>query len=63
MHLSRDLPVMISIIDTPEKVVEAATAIEGMMEDGLIVVSDADIIRLVHSRSLSEVNDATGATS
>ncbi len=60
MHLSRDLPVMISVIDTPEKVEEAATAIEAMLEDGLIVVSDVDIIRLAHSHSLAEVTDAPG---
>jgi PII-like signaling protein len=63
MHLSRDLPVMISVIDTPEKVAEAATAIEAMIEDGLIVVSDADIIRLVHSHSLAEITDVPGTTS
>ena len=63
MHFSRDLPVMISIVDTPEKLIEASTAIEGMIQDGLIVVSDVDIIRLVHSHSLAEVTDATGATS
>ena len=62
MHLSRDLPVMISVIDTPEKVEEAATAVEAMLEDGLIVVSDVDIIRLAHSHSLAEVPDAPGTT-
>jgi PII-like signaling protein len=46
-HVSRDLPVMVTVIDTPEKIAAAAEAIEAMMEDGLIVISDADIVRLV----------------
>src|SRR5438874_4592901 len=63
MHFSHDLPVMISIIDTPEKITEAATVVEGMMTDGLIVVSDVDIVRLVHSHSLAEVTDVPGTGS
>ena len=48
LHISQDLPILISVIETPEKVQEAITAIEGMMQDGLIVTSDVDMIRLVH---------------
>jgi PII-like signaling protein len=48
-HLSRDLPIMISAIDTPDKIVEATAAIEKMLEDALIVVSDVEMTRLVHS--------------
>ena len=40
---------MVSVIDTAEKIAAAAEAIEDMLEDGLIVVSDADIVRLVRS--------------
>lgn len=50
LHLSKDLPIMISVIDTPEKIRAAAEAIEGMLGDGLIVISDAEMIRLVRSR-------------
>jgi PII-like signaling protein len=61
-HVSRDLPIMVTVVDTAEKITAAAEAIEGMVEDGLIVISDADIIRLVRSRPNTEVPDATGAT-
>lgn len=61
-HVSRDLPVMVSVIDTGEKVAAAAEAIEGMLEDGLIVISDADIVRLVRGRPATGVSDATGAS-
>ena len=46
-HPMRDLPVMISVIDAPEKIAEAADAIEAMLQDGLLVISDAHIVRLV----------------
>jgi PII-like signaling protein len=46
-HPVRDLPVMISVIDTPEQIAAAAAAIEEMMEDGLIVTSDVEITRLL----------------
>ena len=61
-HPTRDLPVMISVIDTDEKIVAAAGAIEGMLQDGLIVVSDVDMVRLVRSHSVTEAPHAAGTT-
>jgi PII-like signaling protein len=58
-HPTRDLPVMVSVIDTAEKISAAAEVIEGMLEDGLIVTSDAEIVRLVRSSKAVEVSDAT----
>ncbi len=49
-HISRDLPIMLSVVDSPEKIAAAAEAIEAMLEDGLIVTSDAEIVRLVRSQ-------------
>jgi PII-like signaling protein len=43
----RDLPVMISVVESAEKLNEVMDTIEGMMEDGLIVTSDVDFVRLV----------------
>jgi PII-like signaling protein len=57
-HPMRDLPVMVSVIDTAEKIAVAAEAVEEMIEDGLIVISDADIVRLVHSSKIMEAPDA-----
>lgn len=59
-HPTRDLPVMISVIDTAEKIAEAAQVIEGMLEDGLIVLSEVEMIRLIRSHSVTEVPDAAG---
>jgi PII-like signaling protein len=54
---------MLSVVDSPEKITAAAEAIEGMLEDGLIVISDADIVRLVRSQKTTEAPDATVPTS
>ena len=56
LHLSRDLPVMISIVESAGRVGEIRAAVESMMTDGLIVVSDVEMIRLV--RSMAGAADA-----
>ena len=61
-HVSRDMPIMMSVIDTAEKISAAADAIEAMLEDGLIVISDADIVSLVRSSKIGEGSDAPNAT-
>jgi PII-like signaling protein len=49
-RLSHDLPVMISVIDSDEKIAAAVPVVEEMLEEGLIALSDVDMIRLVRSR-------------
>ncbi len=49
LHVSRDLPIMLSVIDTPDKIRAASEVIEGMLEDGLLVISDVDMVRLVRN--------------
>jgi PII-like signaling protein len=60
-HVSRDMPIMMSVIDSPGKIAAAAEAIEGMLEDGLMVISDVDMVRLVRSRTVMEAPDAAGS--
>ena len=57
---SRDLPIMISVVDSEEKLTKAIDEIESMMQDGIIVLSDVDVIRLVHSRTATESSHANG---
>lgn len=59
-HPMRDLPIMLSVIDAPAKIAAAADAIEEMLEDGLIVISEAHIVRLLRSGATTETSDATG---
>lgn len=62
-HPTRDLPIMVSVIDTAEKISAAAEAIEAMLQDGLIVTSDAEIVRLVRSSPQTEATDAARLSS
>jgi PII-like signaling protein len=57
LHISEDLPIMISVIDSESKIADAAAAIEEMLGDGLIAVSDVDIVRLVYGMP-KEASDA-----
>ena len=59
-HPMRDLPIMISVIDAPEKIAAAAETIEGMLEDGLIVTSEVEMVRLVRGKTGTEAPDAAG---
>jgi PII-like signaling protein len=59
-HPMRDLPVMVTVIDTEEKIEAAATAIEEMVSDGLIVVSDVEMVRLVRGARDGEADHAAG---
>jgi PII-like signaling protein len=54
LPFSRDLPIMIAVVDTEEKLTKAIAEIEEMMQDGIIVLSDVDVIRLVHSQPATE---------
>jgi PII-like signaling protein len=62
-HLSNDMPIMISVIDSPEKIAAAVEAVEAMLGDGLIVVSDVEMTRLVHSTPVQEVQNAANKPS
>jgi PII-like signaling protein len=60
-HPMRDLPIVISVIDSPDKIAAAAQAIEGMLDNGLIATSEVDMVRLVGGgQSETEKPDATG---
>jgi PII-like signaling protein len=47
-HLSHDLPIMISVIEKPERVGELVQAVAEMMQDGIIVTSDVELHHIVH---------------
>jgi PII-like signaling protein len=59
LHRSHDCPIMVAVVDTPDKISAASEAISEMIEDGLIVTSDVDVIRLIHSHPLQEAGDAS----
>lgn len=59
LHTNRDLPIMISVVEAEEKLSQAAEVVEEMLQDGLIVISDVDIVRLVHAHSSLETKPET----
>jgi PII-like signaling protein len=57
-HLSQDSPIMISVIDSDVKIKQAVQIVEEMLQDGLVVLSDVEVIRLVHPSLSMEAKDA-----
>jgi PII-like signaling protein len=49
LSLHPDLPIMISVIDSEAKIETAIGAVSAMLSDGLIVLSDAEVIRVIRS--------------
>jgi PII-like signaling protein len=47
-HLSHDLPVMISVVEKPERLDELVRVVAEMVQDGLIVTSDVELHQIIH---------------
>ena len=45
LHLSHDCSIMLSVIDTEEKIQSFLPLVDQMVEEGLVVLSDVDIIK------------------
>ena len=45
---SSDLPIMVSIVDEAEKIDRFLPVLESMVKEGLVAVSDVEVIRYVH---------------
>lgn len=52
-HLSHDLPIMISVVEKPDRVDELVEVVVEMMQDGIIVTSDVELHHIVHGISNS----------
>jgi PII-like signaling protein len=62
-HLSKDRPIMISVVDQPSRVDEIIDAIAPMIQDGLIVLSDVEVYRFVHALPEQKVTNASSKAS
>ena len=47
LHFSRDLPIMISVVERAERLDELVGVVTDMLQDGLVVVSDAEMYRVL----------------
>lgn len=49
---SSDRPIMVSVIDTEEKITNLIPALDEMVEEGLIAMSEVEVIRYVHQEGV-----------
>jgi PII-like signaling protein len=49
LHLSHDRPIMLSVVDTEEKLRAYFPILDSMVQQGLVVLSDVDIIKYTHN--------------
>jgi PII-like signaling protein len=59
LHLSQDCSIMISVVDTEEKLQDFLPVVEQMVEEGLVVLSDVDIIKYSHRPLHAEAQEKT----
>ena len=45
---SSDLPIMVAIVDAPDKIERFLPTLERMVNEGLVAMSDVDVIRYTH---------------
>jgi PII-like signaling protein len=48
LSFSHDAPVMVSVVDAEEKVQELIPQLDAMVADGLIAMSEVEVIKYVH---------------
>jgi PII-like signaling protein len=54
MHLSHDRPIMLSVVDTEEKLRAFTPILDDMVAQGLVVLSDVDIVKYTHTVPLAK---------
>jgi PII-like signaling protein/nucleotide-binding universal stress UspA family protein len=49
LHLSSDLPMVVSVVDHVENIRRAISLIDEMVDEGLVVLSDVEVIKYTHT--------------
>jgi uncharacterized protein len=52
LHFSADAPILVQIIDTAENIQRLLPALDEMVREGLIAMSDVEVIKYVHQDGL-----------
>jgi len=60
LNLSHDHPIMLSIVDTEEKLLAFAPVLDDMVKQGLVVLSDVDIIKYTYNVQDAKPRKETG---
>jgi PII-like signaling protein len=54
LSLSHDRPILLSVVDTEEKLHKFMPILDGMVQQGLVVLSNVDVIKYTHNYPKSE---------
>ena len=57
LNLSHDAPILLTVVDTEEKLRAFFPVLDQMVLQGLVVLSDVDIIKYSHAQPLSEMEE------
>ena len=60
LNLSHDRPILLSVVDTEEKLNAFMPLLDEMLQQGLVVLSDADVIKYTHDYKQAERRQETG---
>ncbi|MGA3211141.1 MAG: DUF190 domain-containing protein [Terriglobales bacterium] len=52
LSFSSDLPIMVSIVDTEKNLTKLFPALDAMVSEGLIAISDVEVIKYVHQEGV-----------
>jgi PII-like signaling protein len=58
LNLSHDAPILLSVVDTEEKLRSFFPVLDQMVQQGLVVLSDVDIIKYSHAQPASDTEEA-----
>jgi len=58
LNLSHDAPILLTVVDTEEKLRAFFPVLDQMVKQGLVVLSDVDVIKYSHSQPLADVEEA-----
>jgi len=58
LNLSHDAPMLLTVVDSEEKLRAFVPVLDQMVQQGLIVLSDVDIIKYSHAQPLPEAQEA-----
>ena len=58
LSLSHDAPILLTIVETEEKLRGVFPVLDQMIKQGLVVLSDVDVIKYSHAQPLSDTQEA-----
>lgn len=57
LHLSHDAPILLTVVDQEEKLRAIVPVLDDMVQQGIVVLSDVDVIKYSHGQPLPEMQE------